>query len=340
MNMTARVVTAVVLATALSCSFVFGQASTTPVSPFDKDDPEIALIRSLDWKSANFDALDTMNKCLALMALNTGLTNMAAKADTRVDLLVDYLDQNNLGQAYASAKGTIPPPQNVTFEMMEKLAAAYAQTPAGQAKLANQLTGSSPEMLNMYLGLYDKSARRMFEETREARWEVRSMGLFLEQQGKLDDFKTWAIAEQKRRDDDLKRQEAEQLAKEQQERQQRAQAYAQQQQQEQEAQQRAAQQMDMAMQQQQQSSGDSSGSTVENDSYWGDPYGWYGGYYGYYTSNAYRGYVRDKAQDAYQRWRQNNPQRPSQLPAQRPALNRGAGGGYRGGGGFRGGGRR
>jgi hypothetical protein len=323
-------------------SVALAQTSAPVVSPFDKDDPEIAVIRGLDWKSANFDALDAKGKCLALMALNKGLSQMGAKADARVDLLVDYIDQASLGGAYTSAKASIPPPQNISFEQMEQVATAYSQTPTGQAKLVNQLPGTSPEMLNLYLGLYDKSARREFEETREARWQVRSMGLFLQEQGKLDDFKTWSLAEQKRREEDLAKQEAEQKAKEQTERQERADAFQQQKQQEQEE--AAQRQMEMALQQQQQqmSNGDggASGSSAANDYVWGDPYGWYGGYYAYYNSNAYRGYVRDKAQDAYQRWGQNN-NRPSQLPSQRPAYNRGGGGGRAGGGGgARGGGRR
>src|SRR5689334_8233508 len=94
-------------------------------SPFDKDDPEIAKIKSLNWKSANFDALSDQNKCLALMALNKGLSQMGAKADIRVDLLVDYIDKNELGPAYACAKGVIPPPQVITFDQMEQVAAAY-----------------------------------------------------------------------------------------------------------------------------------------------------------------------------------------------------------------------
>ena len=35
------------------------------------------------------------------------------------------------------------------------------------------------------------------------------MGLFLQEQGKLEDFKTWSVAEQKRRDDELEQQRPE-----------------------------------------------------------------------------------------------------------------------------------
>jgi hypothetical protein len=290
-------------------------AAAPVVSPFDRDDPEIAKIRQLNWKSADFNALDTKSKCAALMALNRGLTNMGAKAHVREELLIDYLDAQDLGPTYATAKSAIPAPPQVTFDDLLKLATAYVKSPEGSAKVAGEFDGDSNEMLARYLALYERSARREMEETAESRWQVRSMGLFLQNQGKLDDFKTWSVAEQKRRDAELEQQRAEQTAQEQKERQDRAAAYAQQKQAQED---RAAQQMEAAMQQQQAAAAaGSSGSSdqpagyVENDAWWG--YGYPVGLYGYYNSNAYRGYVRDKAQDAYQRW-QNRPQ-PRPMPA-------------------------
>ena len=307
---------------------------TTP-SPFDQDDPEIAKMRQLDWKNASFEMLDLRSKTEALTALNRGLSMMGAKADSRVELLVDYIDEKDLGQSYATAKGSIPDPTGVTFEMMQKLAAAYIKTPQGASKFGGDFDSASPDMLNRYFMLYDKSARREFEETREARWQVRSMALFLQDQGKLGDFRDWSVGAQKRRQEELDKALADQKAAEQQAREQRAAEYAQQKQAEQAAQMSAA----LEYQYSADSGGSGGGGTtyVDNDGWWGYPYGW-SSYYTYYNSNAYRGYVRDKAQDAYQRWQSG--QRPSQLPVRRPAPVRSGGGGVRGGGGMRGGGRR
>jgi hypothetical protein len=60
---------------------------------------------------------------------------------------------------------------------------------------------------------------------------------------------------------------------------------------------------------------ESGGGTIQtggydSDNWWGNSWGYGSGYY--YYGNAYRGQVRDKAQDAGQRWRTG---RPSQLPA-------------------------
>jgi hypothetical protein len=310
--------------------------ASNPVSPFDQNDPEIAIIRGLDWKNAEYNVLTLPQRCAALMALNKGLSMMGSKADHRVDLLVDYLDQNKLGEAYAAAKQSIPDPRPVTFQDMERVAAAYINTPGGAAKFAGQFTGMSADMLNLYLNLYEKSAMREFEETREARWQVRSMGLFLQDTGKLEDFRQWSVIEDKRRETELDQQVADEKAKQTQERQQRIDAYNQEQRAQQQQQALAAKQMDAALQEQQyesnpQSSQSQQTSYVDNDGWWGAPYA-NSSYWYYYNSNAYRGYVRDKAQDAYQRWRPNGGARPTPLPAQRPSPRMGGGGGMRGGG--------
>src|SRR5206468_109544 len=140
--------------------------------------------------------------------------------------------------------------------------------------------------------MYDKSARREFEETREARWQVRSMALFLQEQGKLDDFRDWSVGAQKRRQDELEQAQAQQQAQEQQQRQERAAAYADQQRQQQ---QQSARQMELALQAQQQQQQQqpaavaAQNSYADSDGWWGDSNGWNGNYLSYYNSNAYRG---------------------------------------------------
>src|SRR4051794_24918880 len=81
-------------------------AGQAPVhSPFDKDDPEIATLRQLQWKGVNFDALDARTRCTATFALSKGLADLGTKADSRLDLLIDYLDDQKLGEAFATEKG-------------------------------------------------------------------------------------------------------------------------------------------------------------------------------------------------------------------------------------------
>jgi hypothetical protein len=149
--------------------------------------------------------------------------------------------------------------------------------------------------------------------------------LFLESQGKLDDFKKWSIAERDRQQAEWETKQAEQKAQKDQEAAERreAAAAAAEARRQQEL---AAQQMQYAIGQQEQSYAPApqQQSVTYSDGWWGD--GNYGYGAAYYYNNAYRGAVRDRAQNAYQRWQQN---RPANLPA------RGGGGGVRRGGGRR-----
>jgi hypothetical protein len=341
----ARVVNAILLAAALAgfpghaLAQSAGSAAAPPAadrpSPFDKSDPGIAEVRKLDWKKADFNSLAPKQKAAALMALNRGLINLGAQARVREELLIDYLDAHDLGPSYAAAKSAIPDPPPLTFDDLLKVATASVTSPQGAARAAGEFDATPDTMLARYLSLYERSARREMEETTESRWHVRSMGLFLQDTGKLDDFKIWSAAEQKRRDEELERQTAEASARSEQERQQRAEAYAQQQQQQQD---RVAAQMEAALQQQQQAAASSSafGSTTPpayvEEPAWGYAYPYAVNNVWYYNSNAYRGYVRDKSQDAYDRWRQNHLLSPAQQPGWRPMPDRPMPAAARGGG--------
>src|SRR5258706_8566377 len=126
------------------------------------------------------------------------------------------------------------------------------------------------------------------------------MALFLESEGKLAEFKAWAKAgvkgKQAARDEEtakLREKTAQnEEARQEQEQEIRRQA----------EQQKAAQQVEAYMQAQQQQQ-QSAGQTVivQTDDDWdGDT--WWPWTGAYYTSDAYRGYVRDKFQDRWQDW--------------------------------------
>jgi len=284
-------------------------------SPFDADDPEIAMIKKLDWKSADFDALTPRQQCAALMAVNKGLSVIGAKADARLDLLTSYVDQNNLGPDFESARTDIASPPQVSFADMEKLGAAYLLSPAGQAKLGTEFANTSDSTLSAYRNMYEKSAQREFAETVDSRLQVRDLALFLQSQGKLDEFRDWAIVERARRQAEFEQQQADAKAKAAADKTARQQEAAERQRQEQIAQQQMAAALAQQQQQQAQSQPqpDNSSANYESDGWWQEPaYGWSGAYY---YSNAYRGQVRDRAQNAYQRWQQSP--RPTPLPAGR-----------------------
>jgi hypothetical protein len=304
-------------AVAVSClsGIAVGQAPPAAAAPGDAlglNDPQLAKLRKLDWKSADFNALDAKHKCAALEALNHGLSAMGGKLDARAELMIDYIDQNQLSGAYAAAESKIADPPNVTFENLERLATAYIASPDGAAAFAAGFDDVPTAMLARYQSLYENSARREFADAMEGRWHVHSMGAFLQEQGKADGFRTWAAAEQKRRQAEFEQKQAQAQAK----------AAAQSAKQEQ-AKQAAAQQMALVMADMSNAPkpydappGDSgagaqppppqSNFPYASPAVYSDSDGWWPqsdyAVTGYYNNSAYRAAMNDKAGDAYQRW--------------------------------------
>jgi len=272
-------------------------------SPFDRSDAGVQQLKQLKWKDVNFAAQDLKTRCTAVLALKQVLTMLGGKADARIDLLVDYLNQQKLGEAFAAQMGEIPEPVQVSYDDALKLAVAMIQSPMGAAKFDDELEGCDDSMLKAYLAMYDKSCRRAFDEVIESRHHVRAMGLFLEKQGKFEEFNKWAAAERKRR----------QMVFEQEQEQKRVLAVKVEVGRKEEAkaaaeekrrleQEQAARDMEMAMQYQQQQVAGGPQAVVVDDGHWNGST-WYPGTGAYYANAAYRGYVRDKVGNANNNWR-------------------------------------
>jgi hypothetical protein len=305
-------------------SFAQAAAAQPTVSPFDKEDPEIGKLRALNWKTIDFDAQDLETRTTALLAMQQVLSMVGGKASARLELLIDYIDQNKLGEAFADSELTMNLPKLLSYEEAKKISVAFVQSDIGKQKFGDDLAGSDDATLKAYGNMYSNSSKRAYDECLEARTQVRAMGLFLQSQGKLDEFKSWAKEEMKKKQAarDAETAKLRQVAKEQemarleQQKEKRKQAEA-----------AAAAKMEAYLQQQQAQGAatppDGTGQTVYVDDGW-DGDSWYPWTGAYYASDAYRGYVRDKFQDRWQNW--NN----------RPG---GGGGGtpkVRGGGGRRG----
>jgi len=234
------------------------------------------------------------------------------KASARLELLIDYLDQNKLGEAFVIKQQETNLPALISYDDAKKVAVAFVKSDIGKDKFGDELEGSDDATLKAYMQMYANSSRRTFDECIEARTEVRAMGLFLESMGKLDDFKAWAKEEKKRRQaardqENAKLRQASvetEKARQEHEKDKRREAEA-----------AAAAKMEAYYQSQQQQA--QSGGTVviqNNEDDW-DGNTWYPWTGAYYASDAYRGYVRDKYQDRWQNW--NN----------RPGNGNGGGGG-------------
>lgn len=295
------------LVTGLLClAGTLARAAEPAASPFDPMDPEVQYARSLKWKEANFDTLPPKSKCEALMALNRFLDMLAAKAESRADLLVAYIEAQNLGETYMAELANVPEATPVTYEDVKKLAAAYIATSQGSAKWGGEMEDASPEMLDRYLALYDKQCRRNYATAVAARHEVRLMGTFLKDQGKMQDFLTWSKQEVARREAEHKKMLADKQT-------QAEAAAAERKRQEQEL---AMKRMDYAFQIEKlriESGADApvagNGGGGDHDHYDND--GW--GYYSYWWDNSYRAAARERVSNATDRWRA----RPRPTPRRR-----------------------
>jgi hypothetical protein len=267
-------------------------------SPFDKDDPEIQKLKQLNWKDIDFNGQDIKTRCEAFLAMQDVLSMAGGKASARVELLIDYVDQEKLGEMFVDSQEAITLPSLITYEDAKKISMAFVKSNVGRDKFGDELEGIDDATLKAYQTMYANSSRRAFEECIEARYRVRSMALFLESTGRLEQFKTWSKAEMKRkqaaRDEEVAKlrdasKEAEKA------RQEHVLAKRK------EAEQRAAAQMEAYLQSQQQPAAGGQTVIVQSDDDWdGDTWmPWTGAYY---ASDAYRGYVRDKFQDRWQNW--------------------------------------
>lgn len=290
-------------------------ATQPVVSPFDKDDPEVQRILRLNWKTVKFEELDARHQMAAYFAMNKGLSIMGTKADARLDLLIDYVEANKLGEAVADAASTIPPPPDVSFEDYKKMGAAFVRSPDGSVKVDAELGTIPEDMIPAYVKLYQNSSMRSFAEVVESRHQVRLIAAYLQEEGKFEDFKKWSADEKRRRQEAYAKELAEKrVAAAEAEKIRREQAIAAaQERQKQEAEERARR-MEYAMQQQaSQPSG--GGVSYDHDGYWGDSWYPYSG--AYYAGALYRSQVRDRASNSWSRWRANAGSRPRPTPRRR-----------------------
>jgi hypothetical protein len=174
-------------------------------SPFDSQDPEILKLKALNWKAIDFDALDLKTRCTALLAMKVMLNQTGGKADARIDLLMDYMEMNKLGEKYVRELADPPELPHVTYDEAKKIAAAFVKSPAGANQFGDNLEGCDEQMLRAYEKMYAKASRTEFESAIEARQQARSMGVFLQKIGKFEEFSKWSLAERDRRQAEYKK---------------------------------------------------------------------------------------------------------------------------------------
>jgi hypothetical protein len=250
---------------------------------------------------------------MAYFALNRGLTSIGAKADARLDLLMDYVVDNDLEAKFLADKQTAAEPPVAAYETMLKVAAAFIAVEPGKSKLEKEFAKTPEEMLPRYQTMYEKSSRRAYDDAAVSRFQVRLLANFLVREGKFEEFKKWSEEEKKRRQAEYQGElAAKRTAAAEAEKDRREKALIALEEMRQQEAELAAREAEYAVENQSNAAVDGGGD------YWGGE-AWYGYGVGYYDNLAYRAQVREKAQNAWQNWQTG---RPAQLPA-RAARGRG-----------------
>jgi len=118
---------------------------------FDKDDPEIQRLRTLNWKAVDFDAQDLETRTVALLAMQEVLSMTGGKASARLELLIDYFDQNKLGEAYVDKQQAANLPPLISYDEARKVAVAFVKSDVGKDKFGDDLAGSDDATLKAYM---------------------------------------------------------------------------------------------------------------------------------------------------------------------------------------------
>lgn len=210
-------------------------------------------IRSLPWKSIDPAALGEVERCRALLLMNDAVDELHAQSAAEADLLSEYIDTHNLGDAFA-AQPPVPDASPVSMDDGLKMAAALLRGPMSGGPYASAMSDAAPGTLAAYEQMYRSSCQRKWAAMTDSRLQVRSMMRYLQTAGKLDDYIAWvpgAVAQRTRdHDAEVARRRAAQAAQQQQQAQDRLaqeQARLQQEQQQLQQQRQATQQMQQSM---------------------------------------------------------------------------------------------
>ncbi len=273
-------------------------------------------LKTLKWKDIDLQKVSLLERCRALLVLNHGLDQAGPAATAQADLMSKYLQQQDLGTAFAAS----PPPSDpnpLVYTDGLKIAVALIRGPLAQSSYATEFAGLTDDMLRAYEHMYDATCQRKWSEVSECRQYLTAMTAFLKGRNKLQEFGDWApIAAEEQ----LKQQQ-EQEAQQRQMAQNKAAAEAQAKQAQRQAAHEAAagqEQREATAAQVQQALGTAqaalaAASQAGSSSAGGDDYGlWYPGWYYHnpaavragalYSDPAYRATARDGMNQRFDQW--------------------------------------
>src|SRR5690242_13603034 len=132
-----------------------------------------ATIKSLDWKSVDWNATPGVERARALMLLGDVLNEMGSQMAAEADLMSQYVDEQNLGEKFA-AEAPVED-KHLTLEEAQKVAVAMLRGPMAGSTYATAIGDVGGSELTAYLNLYASTSNREWAEAVESRQQMKSL---------------------------------------------------------------------------------------------------------------------------------------------------------------------
>jgi hypothetical protein len=187
-----------VLVLAFAAGATLVQAGEIPEGKFDKDDPEIAVIRSLDFENVDYGAEPIKTRVTALLALNELLNRVGQRSAARLEMLEAYIDAQKLERALMESEAAVPEVERLKYADGQKIAVAFIKTERGANMFGPRVPNVSEAGLANYEKSYIKLGRTRWAEIQYVRHRIEAIAIFLDSAGKFDEYKKWAIGEEAR----------------------------------------------------------------------------------------------------------------------------------------------
>ena len=171
-------------------------AAQAPATPADLAQlPE--AVKTLPWQSIDLSSVPALDYARGLLVMNHVLDELSPLRTSEAELMSTFIDQQALGPALA--KNGDAAVTEMSFEDGLKVAIAMLRGPLSGSSYAVELADSSPQSLAAYKQMYERTCQRRWAEVAEASAQVQQMGGFLQKQGKMQDYQSWAKVESENR---------------------------------------------------------------------------------------------------------------------------------------------
>jgi hypothetical protein len=181
------------------CAGALAAAQEPPAAALPPDVTTIRQsIQSLPWQAIDLTTVPPLEYDRALLLMNHVLDQIAPVRASEADLMSAYIEAQNLGAEFAGAPKP-PPGKQLTYTDATKIAVAMLRGPMADSTYASQLGDASPDGLAAYQQMYDSTCQRRWGEISESVQQTRWMGSFLQSNGKIQDYQSWAKLESENR---------------------------------------------------------------------------------------------------------------------------------------------